>query len=331
MTSLVPLPARDLTLGGESFRIPPETAELLYVSDDDPTTGHTGLGISLSFDIGSGQIRVEGSGPTEPSTIYLRLPVRRPVDPAAVSRPSYYPSYAELTPEQRWVYLAWLCDVAAPVNIGWVFLYYYGLERQLLTGPFEAALTEVVRLRQHHSHSSFRSYTGRALLGAALMRKRHDVLAKLFVDRHLEGVDELTLLLLYSSRIELSATTITELGLRLPGVNRRYIKAARDVFEDALQDGLAEAFGRPAYPFADRFDLRNLPRVPFLLFANVSLAPGVRSPKLPHFLLYDPFVAEVGALLRNAHEVAKVRLAEMRRAGRRRMATPGSNPSGPAV
>ena len=68
--------------------------------------------------------------------IYVGSLVIRPSDPTAVPTPDYYPSYAGLSPEQRWVYLNWLTDVSQPVYIGYVFLYYYGLERQLLSGDF---------------------------------------------------------------------------------------------------------------------------------------------------------------------------------------------------
>ena len=59
----------------------------------------------------------------------------------------YYPSYKNLKAENRYVYLNWLRDVTAPIPIGYVFIFYYGLERHLLFGKFEQAFDMIVKLR----------------------------------------------------------------------------------------------------------------------------------------------------------------------------------------
>jgi hypothetical protein len=82
----------------------------------------------------------------------------------------YWPSYEGLTPIQRSTYLAWLADgrryPAAP--IGYVFLYFYGLERRALIDargdPAAAAerptiAAEVRRLlKLYGGNASFRGY-----------------------------------------------------------------------------------------------------------------------------------------------------------------------------
>ncbi len=85
----------------------------------------------------------------------------------------YWPSYAEITPGARAAYLSWLATGRADpnTNIGYVFLYFYGLERRALLDaqadarhPDVAAIAgEVRRLLGIYGNGSFRSYASRFL------------------------------------------------------------------------------------------------------------------------------------------------------------------------
>lgn len=281
------------------------TRELLYVSDEDPSAANLGLFAAISVSFVNGEVIVSSIAPAEPSTIYTRLPVQRPGKPDSVPRPGYYPTFASLSPEQRWVYLDWLHDITRPINIGFVFLYYYGLERQLLTGKLDLAFAEILKLRQHHDSGSFLSYSLKALLYSAIARKRKDLLRLLYADERAFAVDNSVLRLLHDSGTDLSARSLSELGLRLPELNRRYIKARRLEFESAVESVLVERYGRPELPFADRFDTSKMPRRSDVLFANVSFPSEVRSPALPDFMSFEPFTSEVRAVLSAAHELVK--------------------------
>ena len=75
----------------------------------------------------------------EASCIDLSLEVGKPVQEAPGSL-GYYPTYARISPNQRANYLRWLSNGRVdPLNdIGYAFLFFYGLERRLLrraTGP----------------------------------------------------------------------------------------------------------------------------------------------------------------------------------------------------
>ena len=86
----------------------------------------------------------------------------------------YWPSYSDISPSSRLAYLQWLASgrSSPDVSIGYVFLYFYGLERRLLLDrPSEdecrALIAEVERLRGIYGSSrSFKRYS-EALLGAA--------------------------------------------------------------------------------------------------------------------------------------------------------------------
>lgn len=80
---------------------------------------------------------------------------------------NYWPSYTHMTPEHRNIYLGWLSRGKKDTNvsIGYVFVYFYGLERRLLVDAIDAAeeailFAEVGRLRKlFGSNPSFARYS----------------------------------------------------------------------------------------------------------------------------------------------------------------------------
>jgi uncharacterized tellurite resistance protein B-like protein len=95
----------------------------------------------------------EGSGylwATDPSEILLHAPVRRAT--AAAGDMGYWPWYSRMEPEHRFAYLSWLASGRAslPMSEGYLFLYFYGIERRLLVDEADRAwgLQEIVRLRK---------------------------------------------------------------------------------------------------------------------------------------------------------------------------------------
>ena len=77
--------------------------------------------------------RVSGYG-VEPALINPRLPVAAPPPNYRGEDMPYWPSYSEISPQARGVYLRWLAQGRrdTDVSIGIVFLFFYGLERRLL-------------------------------------------------------------------------------------------------------------------------------------------------------------------------------------------------------
>lgn len=89
---------------------------------------------------------------------------------------SYWPSYHALSPGSRRTYLDWLAGGrAARVGIGYVFVFFYGLERRLFVDNARAELdviiAEVERLfAQYQDNNSFHGYANRLLTAARLVR-----------------------------------------------------------------------------------------------------------------------------------------------------------------
>ena len=89
---------------------------------------------------------------SDPSQIAPWLDVR---DGAQSGGLPYWPWYARLTPPQRHAYLTWLASGRGrlPPEDGFLFIYYYGLERRLLVDKQDVSLVlkEVQRLRGMHA------------------------------------------------------------------------------------------------------------------------------------------------------------------------------------
>ena len=102
-----------------------------------------------------------------------------PLGAAGAAEPlGYWPSYRAISPNCRKRYLEWLGGGkrATDIDIGYVFLYFYGLERRLIieappATEVEALSQELQRLRSlYSSNGSFNSYSARLLDAATFLR-----------------------------------------------------------------------------------------------------------------------------------------------------------------
>ncbi|RYG29868.1 MAG: hypothetical protein EON93_15870, partial [Burkholderiales bacterium] len=102
-----------------------------------------------------------------------RLAVARQLPPLHQASMPYWPSYSGISPEARRVYLEWLATGRSEpsIEMGFVFLYFYGLERRLFVENADTDLIveEVKRLRSIYGRNgSFDTYS-RNLVDAASM------------------------------------------------------------------------------------------------------------------------------------------------------------------
>ena len=112
----------------------------------------------------------ETTGRPDPALIDPSLPVDRQAPDYAGANMGYWPSYSTIGPGCRAAYLHWLADGrhAPGAYIGYVFLYFYGLERRLLVdsklsaaarAEHGALIREVRRLLGIYGmNGSFRGY-----------------------------------------------------------------------------------------------------------------------------------------------------------------------------
>jgi uncharacterized tellurite resistance protein B-like protein len=182
--------ARRPTAARRSQPIPPPPPEIgAHVTVDRPLQCNIPaseiyfFGPNTSLDLGRGRVHsplVYATaellpGTPDASLIEARLPVSPPGTAPQEELP-YWPSYRQASPSQRSYYLDWLLGGrrCPETPLGYVFIYFYGLERRVLSDhqDHEPALTELLRLMSIYTKSnSFRSYASsflwRAIFDAA--------------------------------------------------------------------------------------------------------------------------------------------------------------------
>ena len=141
-----------------------------------------------SFTIPGGLIFVGSSlkapsGGSEPSQIDARYTIaQEPVD-LSQRLMNYWPRYSDISSEARRAYLQWLADgrSLATADVGYVFLFFYGLERRALfdaqsdpqaRAEISTIITEIKRLQSiYGSNGSFRHYSSQLV---DLLELEHD-------------------------------------------------------------------------------------------------------------------------------------------------------------
>lgn len=127
------------------------------------------------FELPGGMLYIDSVRNIDPSFIVPDLKVS--ASPVDVSSPltDYWPSYSTISPEARKGYLTWLAGgrKAPDANIGYVFLFFYGLERRILLdatsdpavqSELPAICAEIERLlRLYDDNNSFRRYATQLL------------------------------------------------------------------------------------------------------------------------------------------------------------------------
>ena len=288
--------------------IPPDVKRLLYTSTARPQSFGPGVKLGIKIDIDKGTIFLEFPErllPDDPSTIYLNQELTVPVDPKAVASPSYFPSYSALSPEQKWVYLSWLRDITSPIDIGFVFIFYYGLERQLLLGHFDEAFDMILSLRKAHANRSFQVYSILGLTYGTIWKGRADRFSDLIdsLDKDKWGNERLLICAKLGGL--LTAADMAKLLSGITGINDRYLKLNRQDYTDAMGAVLEEKYGKSTFDLNNYFPVLELEKHRTILFANYTFPEDVRNPKIPNYFQDARFLRYVKELHEEAHKRTK--------------------------
>lgn len=300
-------------------RIPDEITRLLWFRDG-PCANYVQKPDSVSASSAHGiKMTVSFFGPSEPSAISVSLPLCAPHDPRSVPRLGYYPSYEGMTPDQRWAYLNWLVDVDSAVDIGYVFVFYYGLERHLFAGLADEAVPMILRLRANHQQPSFTQYSANAIIAASLVADRPDWLAAFAQTIDSAGDVSLSDVYLYAKYLygfSLVAPEVVAMAGRVGFSNRRYIKSEPAMFVAEVESILLERFGDAGLKLSS-YDISSCSESPYPLFANCSLDRDRELLQVPAFRDLEALSQDVSDVLAAAHEAVKLRLKEQRVASRK--------------
>jgi len=306
-----------LHAGSHSFSLSRRTFSLVYTSSNPPNPDDFRTGTTITLNVTTGVTSTENHRPTvERSTIFTTLPVRAPRDPSLVEKPPYWPTYVHLSEEQRWMYLTWLQDPAAAVDLGYVFLYFYGLERRLLTSEFDPAFQEAMLLREHHGQGSFPEFAERSVLAGCTIRNRPDCAREYLVRFPCVRLNNLALLVM--SRLGMGLTPEQLMGSASlfkgdsKGIKRTYMSSHPTLYRACLEEILSERFERTDMPFADVLDIVEGSTSEQGLFANISIQSLVPSVGILNTVQCQPFLDRIASVLTETHETVKKHLKSAR-------------------
>jgi len=280
--------------------IPEPTRSLLFYTNEPIENRVSSMGYEMKIVISDSGVKLENNDAgkkklfAEPSLIWLRLRVEKNRDKNQDK--IYYPTYFDLSPRSRYEYLCWLKDVTQPTNLSYVFLYYYGLERHLVLGKYDLAVSEINRLVKYHDKGTFKSYVSASLIAASLYHKRYDVLDKISFLRYIPSNP--LLYLLYLSGNDISVEQIIELVYRVGFKNTRYLKLKPEIFTTILSERLAD-FTKNNGSVLSKIDVENIKKEKEIYFANLSFPRAIREIETPQFFKDNNFCAILLSLLQD--------------------------------
>lgn len=308
----------------------PDIADLLWFADG-ANRNYYKQETKESYVVDGIRFTISVSGSEEPSAIRLSLPVALPPHAQNAEKLPYYPSYSQMSPAQRGTYLTFLQNPYNPnIDIGYVFVLYYGLERQLLCGNYEKAYQVIIKLRDVHQNNSFQSYSGNALILTSLYHQRGDLLGMLMasIDKkyELKFSDNLFLLGKASLGIPLEAQDMMRMAKSFEFENLGYIKKYPNLFETALKQLILDKFGTDSFMISNMLstvDKKKLSLQEVSVYANTSIID--KTMKVPRLIDCFKLKKLVHEMLCKAHEQVKVQLVQMRKSGLVPAAAPQSN------
>lgn len=258
-----------------------ENKDLLWISYDRNVPQNI-KGFSLTFSVDHlGRIKfntVKTEKP-DPSTIWVYLPIKA----GYAEKLPYWPHYIDLSPQQRYAYLSWLRNVDEPTDMGNVFLYYYGLERHLLLGDIDKAVTQIIRLRNTHKNKSFFNYSENSIIHACIMRDRLDLLLTLHEKTEVSGFKNIQFLLAYNLGFDLSPENVIWIFYKLYPKSRKAILGDREKIEQFTSDALLNIFGAPTFPIKQVVNIEKIKTTTEVRFCNYSFPDDIRNVEITDF------------------------------------------------
>lgn len=284
-----------------------ENKDLLYISFDK-NIPHTYRGFTINIRLDANGNLIYDSKTNEipdPSTIYVYLPI---AEDYIVDSLPYWPHYIDISPGQRFAYLNWLRDIDNPIDAGYVFLYYYGLERHLLIGNFEKAFNQIIRLRNNHKNKSFQKYSENALIHSCIMRNRVDMLLNLHEKTEISGFSNAQFLLAYNLKLDLSAQNLIQVFYKAFNLSRKPIKENLVLIEECTKSALLSKYDKEHFPIKD-YDIRKTKTIVETRFANHSFPKEIQNVEITDFYQCKPLMTDIEHIFKLSYEKYKEKVA----------------------
>lgn len=311
----------DLIIPSKPLFVHPDIEGLLWIADG-PKKNYIHKPTYSTYEIEGVRFSVRFGHDVEPSLISIREPITVVGDQLTnIERPPYYPTYSQLTPQQKGLYWKLLENPYNPnIDIGFVFILYYGLERHLLEGDFERAYQVILKLRDAHQNKSFQSYSACALILTSLFRKRPDLAAcfleSLDKEYELNFPNNMLLLCKYGLDMPLNSQDIMRIAKSFEFENTNYIKKYPDIFSIHLREEIHRETGLDTIDikqYLSPVEWRKLRKQSVPMYANVSIQD--KTIEMP--IMSDCFKLKriIYNLLEQAHNETKKELSSLRKEG----------------
>jgi len=312
-TEVVSSSDSDLIISNK-INIPKHRMRLLWIDWSNPD--RKGAGFKFLLDESETKndwatFQISHFSAAEPSTIYTNLPIKKPKDINDVEDLGYYPSYENLSPEQRWIYLNWLQDISTSIPIGYVFIYYYGLERHLVFGHYEKALEEIIQLNKYHP--SILKYSYNAILYTCLLKNDYIKLKRVLETIIEKPIDNIRLLLQFKYGHNLNINEIFEVIAQLKDINKSYLKSYPELYLNELQNILMDSFGNDEISLNNILNINELTLVTKLIYSNYSFPSEVRSLKVPDIFCTSKFINKMKSIHSKVHNSVKEKMKLLRK------------------
>lgn len=252
---------------------------------------------------------------SEPSTIYLDLSLHHECEKCYVP---YFPDYSKLDENERWYYIDSLKHILdGTQDMGYVFLYYYGLERQMLEGDFDAAFDMIVSLRDVYDNKSFQKYSADALILTCLKKQKYEHLSSFLnsIDKPHELELDVDSYLFAKAVCGIGFDTMDIFKFRkaFAYTSTTYIKENKEQFLEYLEQSIVELVGDSAIDTSCLLEhAEDCGYTVVCPYANMSLH-HVHA-QVPCLHEQSPFYEYCGKALMLAHERVKEYRKEMRKA-----------------
>lgn len=288
--------------------------DLLYFSDlpADQIPVLIGLGFVVNMKFIDGELKIFEDEKYDPSTIFTSLPISRIKSFEAVEPLPYSPNYASMNPKQRFAYLTWLQDITNPIDIGYVFTYYYGLERQLLFGNFKKAFAEIIKLRKFHKNKSFQKYSENALIFSSFYKNRLNILLSDSDDASLVRFSNIQLQYAINHKLNLSIQNLISIFKELK-LYKPPIKGFEETFEKCILKTLNTEYKINYFPLENKYDISKIKIIKEQAFANYSFPDEIRTKKVHDILNFKEFKNEIIKIFNFSYEELKKEKAIIRK------------------
>ena len=261
------------------FTIHEDLKGLVWIADGEYKNYVSKENSYKSFETNGIRFTISFMGQDEPSLIYTNQEIAVPENVQDIESPPYFPTYSRLTPEQKWIYLQLLANpYNTNIDIGFVFILYYGLERHLLEGDFVRAFRVILKLRDVHQNKSFQTYSANALVLTSMLHQRSDLalefIESLDKDHEFAFSDDLFLICYFSFNIPLKASDIIRMAKTFGFTNTNYIKKQTEIFTEVLLSVMKSEIGGSEFDiksFINKMEIKKVKVEEVSIFANTSI------------------------------------------------------------